>query len=269
MAGRTHDPHKFRQKKKTWQHTDRIKDCLEGGRRLPSLHEGKPALSHMMKEYDHTGCLRPFARLAASFSSFQQTYCIEQKEHFRELVQKQRPGAMVLSCCDSRTDPALVFACAPGDIFVSRAIAAFVPPYGSSAGACFRAATAYAVDALKVQDLIIMGHTRCGGISGLVAGHGDGPLADWLEVGRPVLEEARRRKPHADRAVLQRECEYLAPVFSVHNLLHYPWVEKALQEHRLTVHAWLFDLEEGELHNYNFERHEYEFLQEMPRDLVP
>ena len=109
--------------------------------------------------------VRPCTRLANTFPNYHRDYCERYPEKMRELFQRQSPGAMMLSCCDSRTDPALLFSCHPGDLFVHRAIAALVPPLDSPVGACIRAATNYAVDSLKVRDLIVLGHTACGGIS--------------------------------------------------------------------------------------------------------
>ena len=117
--------------------------------------------------------VRPCTRLANAFPSYHRDYCERYPDKMRELFQRQSPGAMMLSCCDSRTDPALLFSCHPGDLFVHRAIAALVPPLDSPVGACIRAATCYAVDSLKVRDLIVLGHTACGGISGLVKGVAD------------------------------------------------------------------------------------------------
>lgn len=205
---------------------------------------------------------RPFQELQAAFAQFHRHFCIEHREKLHSLSAGQQPGAMVLSCCDSRTDPALLFSCEPGDIFVNRSIAALVPEAASPAGACLRAATAYAVDTLKVHDLIVLGHTSCGGIKGLVEGVEGTPLSDWLDTARSVLEEARRRCPDADRQTLIRECERLAPVMSARNLLDYPWVRKAADEGRLIVHAWLFDLHTGHLLEYDFTRQEYVQLPE-------
>ncbi len=197
---------------------------------------------------------RPFQDLQRAFGQFHRHFCVEHREKLRALAAGQRPGAMVLSCCDSRTDPALLFACEPGDIFVNRTIGALVPPHGDGSGACMRASTAYAVDSLGVSDIIVLGHTCCGGMKGLVRGAGGTPLDDWLQSGQAVLDEARRRLPGAGADELQAECERLGPVFSARNLLGYPWVARAVAEGRVAVHAWLFDLRTGGLDVWDFRR---------------
>mgnify|MGYP000009386064 FL=1 len=214
----------------------------------------------MYEEKENKGMsqdVRPCTRLANTFPNYHRDYCERYPEKMRELFQRQSPGAMMLSCCDSRTDPALLFSCHPGDLFVHRAIAALVPPLDSPVGACIRAATNYAVESLKVRDLIVLGHTACGGISGLVKGVADTPLEDWIRVAEPVLASARELHPNATEEELARECERLAPVFSLKNLEAYPWVARGLGEGRLTIHAWLYSLREGELFEYDLAKEEY------------
>lgn len=197
------------------------------------------------------GDLRPCERLARAFPSYHAGYCEKYPEKMQALFKKQSPGAMMLSCCDSRTDPALLFSCHPGDLFVHRAIAALVPPLDSPAGACIRAATCYAVESLGVRDLIVLGHTACGGISALVKGVADTPLEDWIRVAEPVLARAKSLHPEACAQELGQVCERLAPVYSLKNLETYPWVARGLKEGRLTIHAWLYSLREGELFEYD------------------
>ncbi len=197
---------------------------------------------------------RPCETLRQAFDRFRLRFCVEHGERLQALAAGQHPGAMVISCCDSRADPALLFDREPGDIFVSRNIGALVPPLGDDAGAGMRAATSYAVDHLHVRDIVILGHTRCGGMNGLAAGFRGTPLEDWLEPARAVLDEARRRLPDAGTSELQAECERLAPVFSARSLMAYPWVADAVAEGRVAVHAWLFDLGTGGLAAWDFER---------------
>lgn len=201
---------------------------------------------------------RHAADLAGAFEAFRQAYVLGQADHFASLRKGQSPRSMILSCCDSRTDPALLFRCRPGDIFVHRAIASLVPPYGSAASACIRAATAYAVGTLGVEELVVLGHTGCGGMKALVDGCAGTPLNDWIGQAGPVLDLARKRFPGADRATLRSACERLGPVLSVENLRTYPWVAEGLARGKLALHAWLYDLQRGEIYVHSPERDRYE-----------
>ncbi len=203
---------------------------------------------------------RPSTRFAEAFPEYHTSYCETHRQKMLQLAERQSPGAMVLSCCDSRTDPALLFSCEPGDVFVHRAIAALVPPLDSPVGACIRAATCYAVESLQVRDLIVLGHTSCGGISALVRGVENTPLEDWIRVAEPVLARARALNPDADAQSLGIACERLAPVFSLKNLEAYPWVARGLKDGSLSLHAWLYSLREGELFAYDFATESYHQL---------
>lgn len=145
-----------------------------------------------------------------------------------QLAERQSPGAMVLSCCDSRTDPAQLFSCESGELFVHRAIAALVAP-------------------LHMQDLLVLGHTSCSGISALVQGVADTPQEGWILVAEPVLARARGLCPGADDRRPGAERERLAPVFSLKNPETCPWIARGPADGSLSLHTWLSSLRDGEL----------------------
>ncbi len=105
-------------------------------------------------------------RLIEGFRRFREGYYREHRDLFDALATRgQSPKAMVIGCADSRVDPQLVFGAAPGDIFVVRNVANLVPPYetgGEYHGTS--AALEFAVQALKVKHIVVLGHARCGGI---------------------------------------------------------------------------------------------------------
>lgn len=81
----------------------------------------------------------------------------------------QNPEMMVVACCDSRVDPALILQCDPGDLFVVRNVANIVPPYEKDeAHHGTSAALEFGVCYLKVKHLILLGHSQCGGIQALL-----------------------------------------------------------------------------------------------------
>lgn len=144
-----------------------------------------------------------------------------------QLAERQSPGAMVLSCCDSRTDPASSFPASQGS-FVHRAIAALVAP-------------------LHMQDLLVLGHTSCSGISALVQDVADTPQEGWILVAEPVLARARGLCPGADDRRPGAERERLAPVFSLKNPGTCPWIARGPADGSLSLHARLSSLRDGEL----------------------
>src|SRR5215213_4219807 len=111
-------------------------------------------------------------QLLLGYSRFRRNYWRYHQHEFVERAQQgQSPSAMVVACCDSRVPPEVVFDCAPGEIFVVRSIANLIPPYAPDmANHGTSAALEYAVEELRVRDIIVLGHSRCGGIRALVQG---------------------------------------------------------------------------------------------------
>lgn len=106
-----------------------------------------------------------FHELIAGFHNFQESYLLKEKEFFDQLAHGQEPKSLVIACCDSRVDPAILLGGKPGDLFVVRSIAALIPPVGlSSPRDAVMSALEYGVKHLDVDHLIVMGHSACGGI---------------------------------------------------------------------------------------------------------
>ena len=100
-----------------------------------------------------------FHELIAGFHNFQESYLLKEKEFFDQLAHGQKPKSLVIACCDSRVDPAILLGGKPGDLFVVRSIAALIPPVGlSSPRDAVMSALEYGVKHLDVDHLIVMGH---------------------------------------------------------------------------------------------------------------
>ena len=177
----------------------------------------------------------------------------------------QSPRVMVIACCDSRVDPAIITDCDPGDLFVVRNVANLVPPYetgGHYHGTS--AALEFAVRGLNVQDVIVLGHSRCGGIQSLMTGtqaaEGMGQfIAPWME----IAAEARAQLPAVQGkpdAALTRQYEQAAICISLRNLLSFQWIQERVQAGNLRIHGWYFDMEQGQLLRYNPSTSNYEKL---------
>ncbi|MGB5063911.1 MAG: carbonic anhydrase, partial [Candidatus Competibacter sp.] len=124
------------------------------------------------------------------------------RELFNRLaMQGQTPGTLLIGCSDSRVDPAILTDSAPGDLFVVRNVASLVPPYettGRYHGTS--AALEFAVCNLHVHNIIVLGHSHCGGISALLDGYGEndegeGYIAPWVRIAAPARDEVLRRWP--------------------------------------------------------------------------
>lgn len=167
--------------------------------------------------------------------------------------QGQAPKVMIISCCDSRVDPTTITQAGPGELFVTRNVANLVPPchladgveHGTVAG------LEYAVCHLQVTDVVIMGHSLCGGIRALLDDiHPDEEttfIPDWLAIATEAREHVLKELP--DRPIEEQAtaCEHAALKVSLKNLTTYPWVARAIEEGKLTLHTWHFDIRSGKL----------------------
>ncbi|MGR8946505.1 MAG: carbonic anhydrase [Gammaproteobacteria bacterium] len=192
--------------------------------------------------------------LVTGFNKFKQQYVNDRDGKFKALRDfGQTPEIMMIACCDSRVDPAIITNSEAGDILVVRNIANLVPPY-SSAGQYteIHAAIEYGVCYLRVKHIIVMGHSRCGGIRSLITRMVDEfdpshPLDDWTSIAEPIAREVLDRDDFDDLNEKVCECSRLTLGLSLDNLLGYPWVAEAVEHQRLALHAWYFDLSKGEL----------------------
>jgi carbonic anhydrase len=183
----------------------------------------------------------------------------ENREWFRQLAQKgQSPRAMVIACCDSRVAITSVFGQRTGELFVHRNIANLVPPYtpdGQHHGT--GAAVEFAVTSLKVQHILVVGHSKCGGVRGCIdmcTGHNDALLEKsslvgrWLDVLRPGFE---RVKSIGDADLRQTALEKEGIHVSLENLLGYPFVKQAVDADTLTLHGIWADISEMDLETFD------------------
>lgn len=180
----------------------------------------------------------------------------EQRARFDSLShQGQFPKTLVIACSDSRVDPSRVFDAAPGDMFVVRNIANLVPPYQPDGGLHgVSAALEYAVTQLKVEDIVILGHARCGGVAASLSGVFDnaedgegGFVAKWISIMDPARDKIREAAKLSNDINATSALELEAIRVSLANLRTFPFVATAEAEGALKIHGALFDIADGVL----------------------
>lgn len=185
---------------------------------------------------------------------------------FQQLVARgQTPKVLVVACCDSRVDPALVLDCAPGDLFVIRNVANLVPPSETRIGHHgTSAALEFGVRNLGVQHVIVLGHAHCGGIRTLVETGGsnnpDSFIDDWMHLVDDARVSVERDMPGAALDDRLQACEQRAILISLRNLMTFPWVRERIKRGTLTLHGWYFDIEHGQLLQYDATTDAFEAL---------
>jgi carbonic anhydrase len=204
------------------------------------------------------GCTMPFPkRLTDGYANFRSGRFSEERDRYKRLGEgAQTPKVMIIACCDSRAAPETIFDVGPGEIFVMRNVANLVPPYAPDGKHhATSAAIEFAVIALGVQHVVVMGHGRCGGIRAVVEG-GD-PLSagdfigKWMSDVEDVAETVRQGHEHNHEHDLQTAVEHASVEHSLANLRTFPWLRMRENKNELTVHGAWFDIALGELHVYD------------------
>ncbi|SLN44040.1 carbonic anhydrase [Ruegeria meonggei] len=197
--------------------------------------------------------------LVKRYHGWKATTYSENQVWFRRLATEgQRPRAMVISCCDSRVHVTSMFGADQGDFFIHRNIANLVPPYapdGDHHGTS--AAIEYAVTALKVAHLIVLGHSQCGGVQGCIdMCKGQAPQLEakesfvgrWMDILKPKYELVADIEDSVDQA---RQFERQAVVASLENLMTFPFIAAAVEDSSLSLHGLWTDIGEGGLQCYD------------------
>jgi carbonic anhydrase len=184
--------------------------------------------------------------LIAGYRRFRAGTWRNERARFDELTRfGQKPRALVIGCSDSRTDPQMVFNAVPGELFVIRNVANLVPPYGpDDQPHGSSAAIEFAVRALKVPQIIVMGHAMCGGIQALLNG-APAELSDFVSPWVRIAEPARRRAMSAPAERRQDLCEHDTVRLSLENLMTFPWIAGAVRAGTLKLQGCFFDIRSG------------------------
>lgn len=203
--------------------------------------------------------IRPLPQyLVQRYHGWKATTYQENRAWFRRLAEDgQRPRAMVIACCDARVHVTTIFGAESDEFFIHRNIANLVPPYapdGEQHGTS--AAVEYAVTALKVPHLIVVGHTNCGGVKGchaMCSGHAPeleektSFVGRWMDVLRPGYARIEDLPEDEQISALEKQ----AVLVSLENLMTFPFVREAVESEQMQLHGVLHQIGEGGLLQFN------------------
>ncbi|MDF2779872.1 MAG: carbonic anhydrase [Enterobacteriaceae bacterium] len=199
------------------------------------------------------------------FLKFQKNVFPERVKLFKSLANQQNPRALFISCSDSRLVPELVTQREPGDLFVIRNAGNIVPSYGPEPGGV-SASVEYAVAALQVNDIVICGHSDCGAMTAVATckclDHMPA-VSSWLryaDSARVVNEARQHPDPSAKVAAMVRE----NVIAQLANIQTHPSVRLALEEGRVTLHGWVYDIESGRIDAFDGRTGAFVSLAENP-----
>ncbi|XP_044475301.1 beta carbonic anhydrase 6, mitochondrial-like isoform X3 [Mangifera indica] len=165
-------------------------------------------------------------------------------EHFQALAQAQSPEVMVIACVDSRICPSNILGFQPGETFMIRNVANLVPPIHNGPSET-NAALEFAVNTLEVEDILIIGHSDCGGIQALMTmqeGNSSNLTEKWVATAKAAKLKTKADVAHLSFEQQCRYCEKESINRSLLNLLTYPWIEDRVRKESLSLHGGYYDL---------------------------
>ncbi|TPX32140.1 carbonic anhydrase [Synchytrium microbalum] len=212
-------------------------------------------------------------KLLSGFKKFQKNFFQDNNDLYRKLAGGQNPKTLLVGCCDSRVDPAMITGSDPGDLFIIRNVANLVAPYAPDDGHHgVSAAIEYAVKVLKVENIVVLGHVQCGGIRALMSMKPEEAdttefIHHWMTIAWRAREKIAKNFANKDLDTQCTYCEHASILVSLENLVTYPFIKERLNSGDLTISGWYFDFITGQLNAYNPESNEFAPLN--PDDYSP
>jgi len=184
---------------------------------------------------------------------------------FSELGKEQNPHTLFIGCSDSRLVPAMITTTRPGELFIIRNVANIVPPYQQSGEYLATiSAIEFAIQALEVENIVICGHSNCGGCAALYKSddyfeklpH----TRKWLELAIPVKDKVLALLPEGSDASREWLTEQMNIVEQIRHLLTYPYIAEKFKKGLLTISGWYYIIETGEIFSYNADKGFFELI---------
>jgi carbonic anhydrase len=168
---------------------------------------------------------------------------------FKRLVAQQSPAYLWIGCSDSRVPANEIVALDPGELFVHRNVANLAPPQDAN----YLSVLQYAVQVLKVNHVLVVGHYGCGGVLAALRNDRLGLIDHWLSPVREVVREnAAELEALPDEAARHHRLCELNVLRQVRNVATDPIVEEAWAVGQdLTIHGWCYSIENGLVNDLN------------------
>ncbi|KAI4383557.1 hypothetical protein MLD38_009383 [Melastoma candidum] len=236
--------------------TDKYEDAIAGLSRLLSVKSELQSVA-AVKVQQITAELAaagngfdPAARIRTGFDHFKKEKYQKNPALYGELAKGQSPKFMVFACSDSRVCPSHILDFQPGEAFVVRNIANMVPPFDKTKYSGVGAAIEYAVLHLKVENILVIGHSCCGGIKGLMSIPDDGTTSSdfiehWVNICSPAKTKVKSEHGKLSFAEQCANCEKEAVNVSLGNLLTYPFVRERAVNKTLALKGGHYDFVKG------------------------
>ena len=186
------------------------------------------------------------------------------KEDLFKILQNkgQMPKAMIISCCDSRVNPNSIFKATEGDFFIHRNVANLIPSLDAKkVNYETLAAIEFATKTLNISDIIVLGHSCCGGIDYAhkvffeQIADNNSFLFEWIQIIKPAFKKLNENDNKETRI---RKLEKLSILNSIENLKNFPEINNLILKNKLKIHGMWIDISSGNLMNYNDKNKKFE-----------
>jgi carbonic anhydrase len=209
-------------------------------------------------------------RLIAGVHQFQNGAFQKRRELYQKLSKNQNPQTLFVTCSDSRIVPSLLTQSEPGDLFIVRNAGNIIPPF--SQGVTGEGATIeYAVKVLKVQDIVVCGHSGCGAIQAALypdTTEGLSLVPGWLKHAAKTTEIVSTQYQTSsaeDRLNIAVQENVLV---QLENLQTYPFIKEGLKEGSLGIYAWVYKIPTGEVFQYNYSEGQFRPISIATEEIV-
>jgi len=199
-------------------------------------------------------------RLLVGLHNFQTRVYPERQSEYQRLARDgQRPHTLFITCADSRIDPELLTQSGPGEIFVSRNIGNLVPAYGELLGG-ISAVVEYSVAALRVDQVVVCGHSDCGAMKALI--HSEKvqsmpTVKNWLRSAEAALSAVRARATASDETVLLDQLIEENVLLQINHLRTHPSIAGRLAQKSLAIFGWVYDIAQGRVRIFDEQQHRF------------
>ena len=204
--------------------------------------------------------------LFEGIKNFRQQYFQKHRELFHELENSQQPHSLFITCSDSRVLPDIITTSVPGELFIIRNIANMVPKYSDKdAFLSVPSGLEYGVEKLNVQNIIVCGHSNCGGIASLM--NPDISVMNlkftrkWLELGNEVKIKAMKLHDEDKTQKLAEIAEKMNIIEQMEHLMTYPFISRNVYLNKLKIYGWYYRIDTGEVFNYNKDNGKFEIIE--------
>jgi len=200
------------------------------------------------------------------YRNFRDKYFKDNEQLFDELAKGQKPHTILITCSDSRVAPTKILSAKAGELFIARNIGNIVPPYEKTKGAT-QSAIEYAVNILKIENIVILGHSSCGACKHLYHEHSPededvelSHVEEWLKLAYPAKNESMLEYLADKSKNLSEITEKNNVKLSLNRLMTYPYIIDGLENKKLKIYGWWYDIGTGVLESYNYATKNFEVV---------